>query len=160
MIQENRISVKIPSEDLTAIRAAIQVLQDKLMPHLVPLSVDERHSLVKMGDKNVAFVSKCKEFIEQNPNLVPQYISVEEIKTDLAAVETLRSLLNPVAQIASALDDSIMLSGSEALVPALSFYHHIKGAARVNVPGAKTILQELKTQFAKKSRKTGEETIA
>jgi hypothetical protein len=159
MIQENRISVKIPDVDLKAIKAAIQVLQDKLMPHLVTLSVDERHTLLKMGDKNIAFVSKCKEYIEQNPTLAPQYINVEEMKIDLAAVETLRSLLNPVSQISSALDDSIMLSGSEAMVPALSFYHNIKGAARVNVAGAKNILEELKKQFAKKSRKKDEEPV-
>lgn len=157
MIQENRISVNIPEEDLAAIKSAIQVLQDKLMPHLVTLSIDDRHSLVKMGDKNTAFVSKCKEYIEQNPTLVPQYIDIKEMKIDLAAVETLRALLNPILQITSALDDSIMLSGSEALIPALSFYHHVKGAARVNVAGSKNIVDELKKQFAKKSRKKDEE---
>jgi hypothetical protein len=157
MIQENRISLKITDADLAAIKAAIKVLMDKLMPQLVTLSIDERHTLVKMGDKNIAFVSKCKEYIEQNPGLVPQFIDIKEMKTDLAAIETLRSLLNPISQIESALDDSMMLAGSEALIPALSFYHHIKGAARVKVAGAKNIEEELKKQFAKKARKKDEE---
>ena len=157
MNNENRISFDIPAEDLEAIKVAIKVLQDKLLPRLVTLSVDERHTLTKMGDKNTAFVEKCKEFIEQNPALAPQYIDLEEMKVDLEAVETLRYLENPIAQISSAIDDSMMLSGSEAYVAALAFYHNVKGATRMNVPGAKNVYEELKKQFTRKSKKNNKD---
>ncbi|MBN1251297.1 MAG: hypothetical protein JXA16_04115 [Bacteroidales bacterium] len=156
MAQENRISIHISEEDIAAVKSAIQVLQDKLMPHLVTLSVDERHSLTKMGDKNFAFVSKCKDYMEQNPGLAPQYIDLEEMKVDMAAVETLRSIQNTVAQINSSIDDSMMLSGSEAYVAALSFYHNVKGATRMNVAGAKNIYDDLKKQFIRKTKSNPE----
>lgn len=153
MNQENKISLHIPAEDLDAINAAIKTLQDKLMPHLVTLTKEERVGLSKMGDKNIAFIEKCKEYIEQNPQLVPQYLNLEEMKVDIEAVATLRMLLNPIGQISSALDDSMMLSGSEAYVAALAFYHYIQGATKMNIPGAKDINDELKKQFVKKPYK-------
>jgi hypothetical protein len=151
MVQENRISLKIPQETLTEVQNAIKVLQVKLLPLLITLSVEERSTLTKMGDKNAMFIRKCKEYMDQNPGLTPQFIDLKEMQVDLDAVEVLRTLSNPVAQISSAIDDSMMLSGSEAYIAALAFYHNVKGADRMNVPGAKTIYEELKKQFAKKS---------
>ncbi len=153
MDNENRISLKIPEADIVAITNAIKVLQDKLMPHMVILTTEERGSLTKMGDKNTTFVNKCTEFMQQNPSLMPQYVNLEEMKIDLDAVGTLYSFYIPISQLVSAIDDSMMLSGSEAYIAALAFYHNVKGAARANVPGAKNIIDELKKQFTKKSKK-------
>ena len=153
MTQENRISLNIPAEDIEAIKAATKVLQEKLLPHLATLTKEEQGELFKIGDKSIAFINRSFEYIEQNPKLTPDYINVEEMKVDIGAVETLRKILNPIGLIVSALDDSIMLSGSEANVPALAFYNYIKGAARMNVPGAKAIYDDLKKYFAKRSHK-------
>lgn len=92
MNNDNRISLKIPEGDLTAINAAVKVLQEKLMPYLITLPIEERQMLAKMGDKNTSFISKCTEFMQQNPSLMPQYVSLEEMKIDLDAVGTLYSL--------------------------------------------------------------------
>ena len=156
MTLENKISFQVPAEDMEAIEAAIKVLQDKLSPLLISLIKDERVALNKMGDKNIAFIEKCKEYMVQNPSLTPEYIEVEEMKVDMEAVTTLRSLLNPVEQIASAIDDTMMLSGSEAYAAALAFYYYIKGAVKINKPGAKNIYDDLKKQFKRKSDKKNE----
>lgn len=152
MAQENRISFTLSTEDFSEIEAAIKMLQNKLLPHLSTLSSDDRASLIKMGNKNAAFVRKCTEYMEQNPTLAPQYINLKEMNIDLEAVETLRKLLIPIEQISSAIDDSMMLSGSEAYVAALAFYHNVKGATRMNIPGAKNIAEELRKQFIKRSQ--------
>ena len=123
------------------------------MQHLVTLTKDEQGELFRIGDKSIAFINRSYEHIEQNPQLTPDYVNVEEMKVDIDAVETLRKVLNPINLVVSALNDSIMLSGSEANLPALAFYNYIKGAARMNVPGAKAIYEDLKKYFAKKSRK-------
>ena len=153
MAQENKISINISAEDLETIKAATKTINDTLMPYLVTLTDNERESLLKIGDKGLAFINRCYWHIEQHPEMPPDYIDVKEMKVDIDALETLWKIMTPIAQVISAIDDSIMLSGSEAYVPALAFYSHIKGAARMNVPGAKDIYDDLKKYFAKKSRK-------
>lgn len=144
MTQDNRISLHITAEDIETMKAATKTIHDTLMPYLVTLTKDERETMLKTGDKSLAFINRCYWHIEQNPNLSPEYINVEEMKVDIQAVETLWKIMNPITQIISALDDSIMLSGSEAYLPALAFYNYIKGATRMNVPGAKDIYEDLK----------------
>jgi hypothetical protein len=48
-------------------------------------------------------------------------------------------------------EDSLMLAGSEAYGAALACYQTIKGAARLNVPGAGTIAEELSQRFLMRS---------
>jgi hypothetical protein len=45
------------------------------------------------------------------------------------------------------IDDTMLLSGSEAYIAVLAFYNYLKGAAKMGVPGAKTIFEDLSTRF-------------
>jgi hypothetical protein len=45
------------------------------------------------------------------------------------------------------------LSGSEAYVASLAFYNSVKQAARINVPGAKAIAEDLKLRFARQGKR-------
>ena len=56
-------------------------------------------------------------------------------------------LARPIEQLNRTLDDTIMLSGSEAYVAALAYYNSVKRAAKINVPGALTIHEDLKKRF-------------
>lgn len=49
-----------------------------------------------------------------------------------------------------------MISASEAYMAARLFYHHIKNAARANVPGASAITEELSKLY---DRKPSEKTL-
>lgn len=154
---ENRISLNIAEEEKTAIQTALQTLQDKLIPQLITLSTDERSRLPKMGDKNFSFVKDAKLHIDQNPKLVPGYLDIEEMTIDLQAVEELKEYYNTLQQILQAVDDTIMLSGSEAMTTALSFYAAVKGATKQKAPGAKVVYDDLKRYFAGRGRKSAEE---
>jgi hypothetical protein len=150
----NRIALQIPEADVQAIRAAIQVLQAQLLPHLVDLDADARRELPKMGTKTVEFVDKAFHYAEANPQLRPAFVDLEEFQRDLDAVKLLVSLQQPLAQVADMVDDSLMLAGSEAYAAALSFYQATKSAAKLNVPAAGTIAQDLAAQFASRGMRT------
>ena len=159
MINTDQVSLDIPKADIEEIKAAIQVLKDKLMPHMVNLSNEDRKELPKMGDKTFAFVSKSYSHMLSNPSLVPPYVNAEELKVDLDAVDTLKKLHGPLQQLANLVDDTMMLSGSEAYVASLAFYNYTKGAERAGVPGADMIYADLKKRFPgghKKSNGTNE----
>jgi hypothetical protein len=117
------------------------------------LTADERMSLFKMGNKTVATVQKTKSYIDTNPEFVPSYMNKIEFLKD----ETVVTLLNPIAnlakQLASDVEDTIMLSGSEALQEAMLYYGQVKEASAKGIPTAKPIYEDLKERFSKRSRK-------
>ena len=63
----------------------------------------------------------------------------DEFARDLTAFGVLHSLPQPVAQIADMLDDSLALTGSDAMTAALAYYQSVKTANKLNVAGAATI---------------------
>jgi len=147
MAQENRISVKISTDDKTAIDNAIKVIETTLKPYLIALTPEERQFLPKAADKTVTFLNKTKEFMESNSDLMPSFIDKEEYIIDLDATEKLHEYFTVLHQISSMLNDSMMLSASEAYVAALSYYGNAKNAAKMNIPGAKEVYEELRKRF-------------
>lgn len=147
MAQQNLISFELPESNLTDILNALKVLQEKLLPYLKNLKPEDKKELSKMGDKTYAFVQKSLEYAVQNPELNPIFLDIEEYKKDMQAFELLRSLYNPLFQLSEALEDTMSLSGSDALAAALVFYTAIKGAAKANVAKSKTIYDDLSSRF-------------
>ncbi len=157
----NRISLDIPEADLQAVRDALQVLQDKLLPHLLAPVPDERRELPKMGDKTVAFVRKAVEYARADASLRPSYLDVEEMEGDLQAVDILASMQRPLGQLLAGLDDSVLAAGSEVYSGALAYYQAVKGAARARVQGAETIANDLRKRFPGRARtRSGEAPAA
>ena len=147
MSQQNLVTVSITPEELKQISGAIDTLRTTLLPKLKALKPDERMELPKMGDKTVAFVKKALEHCTQNPELAPQYLDVSEYQKDVVAVETLKTLHSPISQIAEALSDTMILSGSDAYSAALMFYNSVKIAKKSNVAKAGTIHDDLSERF-------------
>ncbi len=143
-----RISFDIPDDDLQAVQAAVQTLMDKLMPHLVSVGAEEKRALAKMGSKSVDFVSKTLNYANTNPQFKPAFVDIDDFSSNVSAFGMLRSLQQPMSQIADMLDDSLTLAGSDALNSALAYYQSIKTAAKLNVPGAATIAEDLAARFA------------
>jgi len=118
-----------------------------LKPYLIALSKEERKKLPKMGDRTIPFVEKVIEYATAQPEFVPPYMDIPELKNDFNAVTTLNQVYRPLNQIDSNLNDTLLLSGSEAYKAALQFYNYVKQAAKNNVPDAKVIFEELKKRF-------------
>jgi hypothetical protein len=143
----NRISLALPTADIQDIQAAVKVLQDKLLPHLIDLDPEARRELPKMGDKTVAFVGKALDYARTNPELRPAYLHLAEFEKDWTAVELLASVQRPLSQVLDIVDDSLLLAGSEAYGAALVYYQSVKSAARAQVPAAATIAEDLARRF-------------
>lgn len=151
MAKSNVISLKMSEEDLTAINGALTTLNEKLLPYLIALTAAEKKGLVKMRDKTTPFVEKAVDYAEGNSSLVPAYVDVAEMRTDFDAVSTLINIYRRVEAYMGPLDDTILLSGSEAYKAALQFYNAVKQAAKAGVPGAQAIYDDLKQRFEKSS---------
>ncbi|HZK68825.1 MAG TPA: hypothetical protein VFC36_04420 [Paludibacter sp.] len=155
---ENRISITISAEAIAEIAAAIATI-GLALPAPVNLSKEERQKLAKMGDKSLAFVNKALEYARQNPGVVPAFLDVPEFEKDVLAVTSLNSVLVPLRQLVEKLDDTSLLTGSEAYSSALIFYDAVKRAAKAGVPGMKTVYDDLQMRFAGRRKTTGSNTV-
>ena len=154
-MKEDKHHTAIPQQVISQINDALTTLQTLLEPYAIALTPQERHSLLKMGDKSLAFVEKCHEFIHENPLLAPSYLDLALFDADFADAHGLWGIHNKVQQLQETLDDTIMTAGSEAFHAALAFYNNVQGAAKQDVPGAKAIYEDLKARFPGGRRRRG-----
>jgi hypothetical protein len=144
---ENRISIALSAQDLAEIQTAIQTLQAKLQPVLIALDAGDKSALAKMKDKSVPFVEKVLQYTQTNPAFIPAYLDIAEMKKDFEAFTALNNILRPIAQVSKNLDDTAILCGSEAYTAALTYYSSVKQAAKMKVPGAQAIYEDLSVRF-------------
>ena len=147
------VSIEIPAEVLAAVLDHQSQIQELLAPYLIALNPNERRDLPKMAEKTVSFVRKTLDYAESNPEFAPKYLNVPALQIDVKAVEDLTSVEQPAQSTAVQLNDTIMLAGSEAYVAALIYYNSVKEASRRNIPGAKTIFDDLKVRFEQSKKK-------
>jgi hypothetical protein len=152
MSQQNLVSFSIPDKDLEEVKSAIATLKSKLVPHLKTLSSTDRIELPKMGDKTIAFVQKAYDHCEQNPDIAPKFLDVEEFKNDLTAFEQIRTIYAPLSQVVDSLSDTMLLSGSDAYAGALVFYQTVKTAAKSNIQPGHSIYTDLSSRFPGNSK--------
>jgi hypothetical protein len=148
---ENKISFALSEADARAIRAALEVLNSKLLPLLVELAKGEARELPVMGDKSYAFVIKALEFAKQYPEFAG-FIDVAEFEKDVKTVEVLREFHVQLSQLTKKVDDTMTLAGSEAYVAGLTYYGMSKEGLKRKVPNAPFIVDELKNRFPGRPR--------
>jgi len=137
----------IPEEALEDARIKIDAIQASFASSMVPLTAEERHKMLKMGEKSLAFVEKAHDFAHQNPALVPDYLDMDAYDVDFQDAHGLWGLINSIEQLLDNLSDTVMAAGSEALQASLVFYQSVKTAAAQDIPGAEAVYNELKTRF-------------
>jgi hypothetical protein len=147
MPKENAVSIQIPAAELKKVLDAFKVIESVLRPYLIALTPEERKQLPKMSDKTVPFVEKTLDYAKTNPQFAPAYMSIPELKIDIEAVYTLTQIARPIDQLREGLGGTMMLAGSEAYIAALAYYNSVKQAAKMNVPGARAIYDDLSKRF-------------
>ncbi|MEH1891792.1 MAG: hypothetical protein V7K92_20835 [Nostoc sp.] len=147
---KNRISASLAPVDREAVMQAIATIREKL-PFLVDLTTDERRTMLKMGDKSRAFVSKALEVATQNPNFLPRSFDLEEMRRDLALFEALYPVLLSLTQLQELVDDTCIAAASEAYAAALAVYSYAKASG--DVTGLDGVIDEMGRRFNRRSKK-------
>lgn len=147
----NRISEEIPAAVIADVTTKLNDCRIALAPYLIGITEKERQELFKMGNKTVATVQKVKMYTNTNPEFIPSYMQTNEFDKDATVVAQLSPLHSVAFQLASDLDDTRMLAGSEALAEALIYYGAVREAANKGIVQAKPIYDELKERFTKRN---------
>ena len=153
MSTKNQISVEIPATVIAEVNQKLQDCKTLLAPYLQGLTTEERKALFKMGDKTVATVQKVKSYMETNPEFIPNYMDKVEFLKDEAVVSSLTPIGNLATQLDSDIEDTLTITGSEALMSALLYYGTTKEAADKGVTTAKPIYDDLSQRFVRRGFK-------
>ena len=146
---DNKVNFIIPEEDVTKSIQKLNEVTALLKPYLIALTPEERRKIPKMSDKTLPFVEKNLEYCESAPQFAPPYMDREALAGDMKVTQQLTAVFRIVKALNDGLDDTIMEAGGESYINALNYYNSVKQAAKMNVPAAKSIYEDLKKRFEK-----------
>ncbi|WP_343661453.1 hypothetical protein [Ralstonia sp.] len=155
-MSQNLISLQLTTADLSAIDAALKTLEDKFVG-LIDLSIEQRSTVTKMGDKSEAFCRKAVEVLGNNPGVLAANYNLAEVKRDLAAFDALRSRLVRVEKLVEKMRDSQMALGSDLMTASLEGYAYLKVAGKGEA--LDTARAALSVRFNRGPRKKAEESV-
>lgn len=156
---DNKINFLIPEELINEVSQKLNEAATLLQPYLIALTPEERRTIPKMSDKTLPFVEKTLEYCQTAPQFAPPYMDREALAGDMKVTQQLTPLLRTTIALNNGLDDTVMEAGGESYVNALSYYNSVKQAAKMNVPGAKSIYEDLKKRFEKTKSGNGVPTV-
>jgi hypothetical protein len=151
---KNRISLSITDEQKEKIEQKIAELAELLRPHVIALDKADRKGLSKMSDKSIPFAQKIKQYVDTNPEFVPQFVDINEYKTDFQTFLYFRGFLRPMLQMISGIEDTSILSGAYTYKNARAYYESVGQAAKMNVQNAEAIYEDLRERFEQGKKKT------
>lgn len=148
---ENKVSITITAAQKTDINTATNDLKTSTQALNTVIDKQQLKSLAKLGDGRIPFVEKVIKYAVTNPEFLPPFADVPEFAKDFQLFTDLREILRPLKQIVDNLEKSMQVSGSEAYDFARSYYKAIQYNAKMGVPGAQTILDDLRPLFEAKN---------
>ena len=161
MMNHNRLSAEITDESMTAILDLVKGIETQMADVGVSLSTDEKRALPRIGPKVMEFMDKALEYAEKNPQVVPNYLDMDEFRRDMDVTKKLFNLQKHLLPVLSRVTDTLMLAGSDSYTCSRMFYHQAKTAANANQPGTGAIVKELGKLYQRskpQTTKTEDET--
>ena len=153
---ENKIDFEISNQVIADVTQKLNEISEALQPYLIALTPEERRTIPKMSDKTLPFVEKTIDYCETASKFAPPYLNVADLKSDMTIYNQLTPLFRLVMRLHDGLDDTTMEAGAESYANSLSYYNSVKQAAKMNVPGAKAIYDDLKKRFERTASPEGD----
>ena len=143
---QNLVSLDLSADQIAAMDQAIATLEALTKP-FITLSADDKNSLVKMGDKSVAFCQQTALVLSQNKDALPAGFDYTEMEDDLAAYAALQGRVLRIREVLAKMEDTQTALGSDVMVATSDGY------ALMKMFGKAAGLEEL--QQAMKIRRPG-----
>lgn len=148
-MSQNIASLNLSAEQLTAVDAALTALETALSG-LIALSIPQKRSLRKMGEKSEAFCRQALRVLAQNPQIVPPNLASSGAVEDLAALDQLRPRLVRLTRLAEKAADTDIALGSDVMAASLQVYNLLKTSSEGE--GLIALRKELGLRFVKGPR--------
>ena len=143
----NQITAELSDQDLEVILQAIDTIRQKL-PFLVLLPPSDKKATAMLDEGRIPFALKAVEYASLEAAVSPNPQLLIEAKKDLAVYNKLQTVERELSRLSEMVGDTRMLAGSELYGFARIAYKMSKIAALLNVPGTKSIVDDLGRLFA------------
>ena len=122
---QNLVSLDLSADQIAAMDQAIATLEALTKP-FITLSADDKNSLVKMGDKSVAFCQQTALVLSQNKDALPAGFDYTEMEDDLAAYAALQGRVLRIREVLAKMEDTQIALGSDVMVASSEGYALMK----------------------------------
>jgi len=152
MALENLISIEFTTEELTALDTHLDGIQQVLAGKTVNLTPDQRRQYGSIGNQNKLIVDKAKNYMEQHPNWIPNFLDKVEFDKDYTARQQMEQRTQRLQNLTQQLLDTKTLLDHDNYTNSLSFYRMMRYLAGENEAGSKTVYEDMKVLFSKSAR--------
>ncbi len=147
---QNIIEIDFSPEERTQLQAALLQMETILAPKLLSLDRQQRRGLLKMGDKSEAFCRAALTALDQNRQIVPPSLGLDDALLDLAAIDVLRPLLQRMEQLTEQLSDTETALGSDIMDSCVQGYGLLKLTGKHQ--GLDGLVKDLGIRFARRRK--------
>lgn len=152
MAFENLVQLNFTEEELAKVDASLAEIERILKGKTHQLTPQERRQYGSIAEQNKLFVNKAKQLMEQYPEYVPNFLDKAEFDEDYLAREQIGRRLQKLKNLVEQLSDTKVLLDHDNYFNALSFYRNVKYLSRENIPGIKSIYDEMNQFFVKSNK--------
>jgi ribonuclease D len=126
--------------------------------HGPALTTDQRRRMPGSGVRRYGFIDKTKDIADENPQFVPPFLDVEQLKELIRRIEIIRNINILLRQATRVNMDFLLSTSAEAFRLSLMYYNAVREAARQRVPGAQELFNTLQQFFRSPMRKHDQPT--
>ena len=151
---DNLISLEFTDEEVKEIDTSLKVLEKYFNKKMINLTPEEKRKYGRPGPKFMPWIKKILMYMEQIPELTPNYLKTGEFKKDVRSAEFLTSIKARIKLLNESVDDTTILIRKDIHQAGFIYYRNVKLAAGSDVPGSTSVYQDLKSIFtSRKARK-------
>jgi hypothetical protein len=156
MSSDNRISAELAAEAKAQILTKLREIK-ALLPFLVTLTPKERKGTPTIGTERTGMVVAFTASMNAHPEFIPGFVEMPEVTLDRDLREAMLEVFMATTELQEAQADTLQVIGRDLYMAFMSYYANVQQAAKRGVPGAETVLNDLK-RFIPRGRSSGPET--
>ena len=122
---QNKMDAVLSDEDRDRALNHLRQARD-LLPFLIDMTPDERQTTFKMGEKGRPFVEGSLAIVEQDDSFMPRSFDRVEMRQDNELYENLLPIYMFLVPFFEAVNDTMMLVGSDLIMAGLDVYRNAK----------------------------------
>lgn len=159
MINDDLIQVVFTPEDKETAKQALRTLLDIITSKAPVLSNDDRRTYGSVAEQNKLKINKGRTYMQQFPELVPQFLDQNEFERDFQARSDAEELIMLAEEGLRKLSDMKIMLDYDNYQDVLAFYRSVRYGASEKISNAVTVYNDMKQFFPRTgSGKTDIET--
>jgi len=137
----------MPQQYIDSLNADLNHAKTTLEEYAAHLRSLDRQRLNKVGIKKKGFIDRALALAEENPEILPHYLSIEKFRADEHYFAAFHALHGLAQQIQELIWNITMQAGDIAYTDSLEFYAAVREAAKRRVDGTEYLHSEMETFF-------------